>query len=265
MERIEDFQVLNQIGRGGFASVYRAVCGADGKVTIHSRLKHPAILELIAYFEVVSGLIYLHSHGIMHRDLTLANLMLTHDMKVKIGDFGLATQVSNAQDRHVTMCGTPNYISPEVATRSSHGLEADIWGLGCLLYTLLVGTPPFDTSGVRSTLTKVVMADYQLPSHLSHEAADLIASMLRKNPNERVKLRDIPNHPWFRIHQMSSSSSRPGPRPLQAFPMRSVPEHSVENEKGIVQKSPLRLEHRGSRDKNFVLESVYGKGVEEFW
>jgi serine/threonine protein kinase len=49
-----------------------------------------------------------------------------------------------------------------VATRSSHGLEADVWGLGCLLYTLLVGRPPFDTDGVKSTLTKVVMADYKV-------------------------------------------------------------------------------------------------------
>jgi serine/threonine protein kinase len=50
----------------------------------------------------------------------------------------------------------------QVATRSSHGLEADVWGLGCLLYTLLVGRPPFDTDGVKSTLTKVVMADYKV-------------------------------------------------------------------------------------------------------
>lgn len=60
------------------------------------------------------------------------------------------------------MCGTPNYISPEVATRSSHGLEADVWGLGCMLYTLLVGNPPFDTDAVKSTLTRVVMADYKV-------------------------------------------------------------------------------------------------------
>ena len=162
------------------------------EVGIHARLKHPAIVELITFFEdasyvylvlelchngelarylkntkhaftegearvifeqVVSGVKYLHSHAIMHRDLTLANLMITSDKKVKIGDFGLATRIQSASERHVTMCGTPNFISPEVATRSTHGLEADVWGLGCLLFTLLVGRPPFDTAGVRSTLT----------------------------------------------------------------------------------------------------------------
>ena len=84
-------------------------------------------------------------------------------------------------------------FSPEVATRSAHGLEADIWGLGCLLYTMLVGIPPFDTSGVKSTLTKVVMSDYTLPENLSYEAKDLINVMLRKNPMERIKLQVIFN------------------------------------------------------------------------
>lgn len=60
------------------------------------------------------------------------------------------------------MCGTPNYISPEVVTRAAHGLEADVWGLGCMLYTLLVGRPPFDTDAIKSTLTRVVMADYKV-------------------------------------------------------------------------------------------------------
>merc|ERR1719158_3422 len=193
------------------------------EVGIHARLKHPAIVELKTFFEdadfvylvlelchngelakylkntkhsfsepeariifdqVVSGVEYLHSHKIMHRDLTLNNLMITREMKVKIGDFGLATKIQSPSERHVTMCGTPNFISPEVATRSSHGLEADVWGLGCLLYTMLVGKPPFDTAGVRSTLTKVVMADFSLPPSLSTEAGDLLRKLLKKNPIE---------------------------------------------------------------------------------
>ena len=253
------------------------------EVGIHARLKHPAIVELNTFFEdasyvylvlelchngelarylkntkhsfseaetrvifeqVVSGVMYLHSHAIMHRDLTLANLMLTRDMKVKIGDFGLATKMSSPAERHVTMCGTPNFISPEVATRSSHGLEADVWGLGCLLYTLLVGRPPFDTAGVRSTLTKVVMADYNLPDHLglSLEVRDLIDHLLRKNPAERIKLLEISGHPWMRTDcslpqdsgmysgltttNFSSNSSRP--RPLAAFPV--LTEYAEETE-----------------------------------
>lgn len=259
-DRIEDYEVLDLLGKGGFASVYRARClrtylevaikmidkklmAVNGmvnrvrqEVTIHSRLKHPSILELYTFFEdsdyvylvlelahngelqryiknnspkiteeeaahimtqVVEGLIYLHSHNILHRDMSLANLLLTKDMRIKIADFGLATQLTRPDEKHMTMCGTPNYISPEVATRSSHGLEADVWGIGCMLYTLLTGKPPFDTDAVKSTLTRVVMADYKMPVGISMEARDLISRLLKKNPSDRIKLEEILDHPFM--------------------------------------------------------------------
>ncbi|XP_064608890.1 serine/threonine-protein kinase PLK4-like [Liolophura sinensis] len=259
-EKIEDYQVLNLLGKGGFACVYRAISNKTGQevgikmidkklmkaagmvarvkkeVEIHSRLKHPSILELYNYFEdshyvylvlelghngelhrylknnckvltedearhfmkqIVQGLLYLHSHGILHRDLTLANLLLTRDMNVKIADFGLATQLSVPDEKHFTMCGTPNYISPEVAMRTAHGLEADVWSLGCMLYTFLVGKPPFDTDAVKSTLNRVISAEYELPDHLSPEAKDLIQSLLKKNPKERLSLGGFMDHPFM--------------------------------------------------------------------
>lgn len=104
----------------------------------------------------------------------------------------------------MTMCGTPNYISPEVASRSSHGLEVDVWGLGCMLYTLLVGKPPFDTKEVKSTLTRVVMARYELPHFLSEEAKDLIDSLLKKNPKDRIKLDQILDHPFLKLYSTSN-------------------------------------------------------------
>lgn len=73
-------------------------------------------------------------------------------------------------------------------TRSSHGLEADVWSVGILLYTMLVGKSPFDTHGVKNTLKRVASTEYVLPSHLSTEAADLIKLLLQKNPKARMKL-----------------------------------------------------------------------------
>ncbi|XP_039280876.1 serine/threonine-protein kinase PLK4 isoform X4 [Nilaparvata lugens] len=265
-DHIDNYEVLSFIGKGGFARVYKAWCpranmevaikmidkklmSAKGmgqrvrqEVAIHSRLKHPSILELYTFFEdsnyvylvlelahngelqrylrdnscvfseeeastilsqVVQGLLYLHSHSILHRDITLANLLLTSDMHVKIADFGLATQLSRPDEKHLTMCGTPNYISPEVATRSSHGLEADVWSVGCMLYTLLVGRPPFDTDGVRSTLTRIAMASYQIPESVSPEAKDLIDKLLKKNPKERIRLSAILDHPFIALKKNS--------------------------------------------------------------
>ncbi|XP_037935431.1 serine/threonine-protein kinase PLK4 isoform X2 [Teleopsis dalmanni] len=260
-EKIEDYEVLNLLGKGGFASVYKARClktnqmvaikmidkkliqGAGmasrvrQEVEIQSRLKHPSVLELFTFFQdnnyvylvlelahngelhrflkhnlnrtmkeseaaivlqqVVSGLLYLHSNQIMHRDISLSNLLLSKDMHIKIADFGLATQLKRPDEKHITMCGTPNYISPEVISRSSHGLPADVWGLGCLLYTLLVGKPPFDSDAVQSTLNKVIASDFYIPGHISHEAQDLIRKLLKKSPLERIGLTQVLKHPFM--------------------------------------------------------------------
>uniref|UniRef100_A0A182PVB8 Serine/threonine-protein kinase PLK4 n=1 Tax=Anopheles epiroticus TaxID=199890 RepID=A0A182PVB8_9DIPT len=265
-----EYEVGEILGKGGFGSVYRARCLISGnlvaikminkqamhasgmasrvrqEVAIHSKLKHPSILELYTFFEdfnnvylvlelaengelqqylrnrfrpfseyeaamilqkVVDGLLYLHSHKILHRDISLSNLLITKDMNIKIADFGLATELLRPDEKHHTLCGTPNYISPEVASRASHGLPADVWGLGCMLYTLLVGKPPFDTNGVKSTLTRVVMADYDLPDHFSADASDLIERLLRKNPAERIKLEDVISHPFLTRYNPQSKMS----------------------------------------------------------
>ncbi|XP_066589656.1 serine/threonine-protein kinase PLK4 [Prorops nasuta] len=277
-ERIQDYEVGNLLGKGGFASVYYARCLRSGmevaikmidikmmnavgmrnrvnqEVTIHSQLKHPAVLEVYTYFEdsnyvyivlelchngelqrylkmqgtkalpedqaahiikqVVSGLLFLHSHQIIHRDISLTNLLLTKDMQVKIADFGLATTLNRPDEKHLTMCGTPNYISPEIATRSSHGLETDVWSLGCMMYTLLVGKPPFDTDAVKSTLTRVVMADYAMPDHLSDNAKDLIDKLLKKNAKDRINLLEVSKHPFItnfdrgKVHNKKISHKR---------------------------------------------------------
>ncbi|XP_053113992.1 serine/threonine-protein kinase PLK4 isoform X2 [Hemicordylus capensis] len=217
----------------------------QNEVKIHCQLKHPSILELYNYFEdsnyvylilemchngemsrylknrknpfteeqvrdfmrqIITGMLYLHSHGILHRDLTLSNLLLTNNLNIKIADFGLATQLRMPHEKHYTMCGTPNYISPEIATRSAHGLESDVWSLGCMFFTLLAGKPPFDTDTVKNTLNKVMLADYETPAFLSGEAQDLIHQLLRKNPADRLSLSSVLDHPF--MSKCSSARSK---------------------------------------------------------
>jgi serine/threonine protein kinase len=88
------------------------------------------------------GLHQIHKAGIIHRDLKLGNLLIDENMILKIADFGLAKKMT--KERSLTVCGTPNYISPEVLDRNGHSFPADIWAVGVITYTLLIGTPPFE-------------------------------------------------------------------------------------------------------------------------
>lgn len=121
----------------------------------------------------------------------------------KIGDFGLATQLNSADEKHMTMCGTPNYISPEIAVRASHGLETDVWGLGIILYTVLVGKPPFDTENREMIITLIAMREIDFPDHLSADCVDLMKCLLKKNPKDRISLAKILEHP-FMVRQVHS-------------------------------------------------------------
>ncbi|PAA63392.1 hypothetical protein BOX15_Mlig031844g2 [Macrostomum lignano] len=215
------------------------------EISIHQRLRHQFVLQLYSYFEdtanvyivlelcqggnlhdyvrrngclsedkvryflkqIVAGLCYLHRSGIIHRDLTLANLLLTEDCKVKISDFGLAAELS--EDRtNKTMCGTPNYISPEVSSQGVQGPEVDVWSLGVMLYTMLVGKAPFDTKDPKSTIDNARRLKYDIPGSLHPEAIDLIAKLLRERPKERLTLAQVLQHPFMRdkAHERSASN-----------------------------------------------------------
>ncbi|KAI8621193.1 kinase-like domain-containing protein [Chytriomyces sp. MP71] len=219
------------------------------ELQIHSNLSHPSILQLHTYFEsashvylvtelcphgelyryiqgrtnghlteaeargaleeIVKGVLYLHSLGIIHRDLKLSNVLLTRDYHLKIADFGLAVKLNTPEGEQKTMCGTPNYISPEIVSRLPYGLSSDLWSLGCLMVTILTGKPPFDSQAVKSTLDKVARVEYYLPDSISHDARDLIGKLLMKDPKKRLTLRDILNHRWFSYPRLPLKSNAP--------------------------------------------------------
>ena len=101
---------------------------------LHKRRREVTEPE-VRYFvrQVVQACDYLHKNHIIHRDLKLGNLFLNDEMEVKIGDFGLATRVEREGERKRTLCGTPNYIAPEVLGKKGHSYEVDAWSLGCIV------------------------------------------------------------------------------------------------------------------------------------
>ncbi|UZJ52224.1 hypothetical protein CBS101457_001544 [Exobasidium rhododendri] len=150
--------------------------------------------------QLLAGCKYMHNNHVIHRDLKLGNIMLDADMNIKIGDFGLAALLKDPEERKKTLCGTPNYIAPEILYESNgtgHSFEVDVWSVGVILYTLLIGKPPFQTTSVPAIYEKIRKNDYSIPEYIHPAATDLIKRILTHDPSARPTLVQIMHHPWF--------------------------------------------------------------------
>ncbi|CAJ1380509.1 unnamed protein product [Effrenium voratum] len=183
--------------------------------------------EAIFYnYDLILALQYLHRRRIIHRDLKLGNLFLDKNMRLKVGDFGLAAQLEFSGDKRRTICGTPNYIAPEILEgKHGHSFEVDIWSLGVIVYTMVFGRPPFETSDVKTTYKKIKNNQYVFPEavRVSMQVKDLIRRILQTDPSTRPSLDDILNSSWFCTSRVpppmpdSVSSCSASPR-LQVMP-----------------------------------------------
>jgi len=208
------------------------------EIRIHKQLNHDNIVKFVSFFEtpdsyvivlelcslslleliksrkrltenevryyikqIIEGLKYLHDKKIIHRDLKLGNIFLTEDLKIKLGDFGLSTQLSYDGERKNDICGTPNYIAPEVLHPEEVGYSysGDIWAIGVILYILLIGRPPFETSDTKATYRRIKDCIYYFPEtkQISEQAKNLIKRILINNVFDRPTLDDILNDAFF--------------------------------------------------------------------
>ena len=150
--------------------------------------------------QLIEALVYLKSKSIIHRDLKLANLFVKKDGFIKLGDFGLACKHENPNRRRKSVCGTPNYIAPEMVAGEGHSFPVDVWAIGILLFAMLIGKPPFETSNLKMTYNRIQNCMYVFPSdkHIDTCAKVLIQSILTKNPSKRPSLEDIIKTEFFR-------------------------------------------------------------------
>ena len=160
----------------------------------------------VRYFmnQIITAIQFLHSNKVIHRDLKLGNLLLDRSMNIKLCDFGLAARLEFDGARKSTICGTPNYIAPEILNQKKlgggHSYEVDIWSLGVIMFTLLSGKPPFETRNIQETYRRIKRISYKWPSHtndISFNAKDLVSRILTVDPSKRPNLMQIIRHPFF--------------------------------------------------------------------
>ncbi|PAV65129.1 hypothetical protein WR25_18484 [Diploscapter pachys] len=178
--------------------------GGDCASLLKSAGTLPLDLARLYVAETILAIDYLHSYGIVHRDIKPDNMLITSMGHIKLTDFGLSKiglmnrttlvaegfdAVDTHQFKDKQLCGTPEYIAPEVILRQGYGKPVDWWALGVILYEFLIGIVPFYGDSPEDLFSKVISEEVEYPEGeeaLPQEAEDLVRKLLEKNPNERL-------------------------------------------------------------------------------
>ena len=149
---------------------------------------------------LADALSYLHERNVIHRDIKPENLLLAHDGELKIADFGWS--VYEPHSARTTICGTLDYLPPEMVLGKPHTKYVDLWSLGVLCYELLVGEAPFYCNSMNNDLlySRIITAKYTVPEFVSTAAKHLISKLLVITPEQRLPLDQVLKHPWIIAH-----------------------------------------------------------------
>ncbi|KYN43213.1 Serine/threonine-protein kinase 6-A [Trachymyrmex septentrionalis] len=218
--QIEDAQILHQVRR---------------EIEIQTHLRHPNILRMYGYFydpkriylileyapkgelykelhnqpnkrfdevrtatyvaQLADALKYCHSKSVIHRDIKPENLLLGINGELKIADFGWSVHAPSS--RRDTLCGTLDYLPPEMVSGKTHNHTVDFWSVGVLCYECLVGKPPFYATTNDETYVNIRRLRYNFPNFVSEDAKDLISKLIVIEPEKRLDMDGVLAHIWI--------------------------------------------------------------------
>ncbi|NXS14990.1 STK36 kinase, partial [Neodrepanis coruscans] len=147
--------------------------------------------------QLVSALYYLHSHRILHRDMKPQNILLGKGGVVKLCDFGFARAMSIHTMVLTSIKGTPLYMSPELVEERPYDHTADLWSVGCILYELFVGTPPFYTKSIFQLVSLIIKDSVKWPTAMSPVFKSFLQGLLMKDPHQRLSWPELLSHPFI--------------------------------------------------------------------
>ena len=243
---------LKVINKNKLMQIYSDCRLVQNEVEIHSKLNHPNIIRLynmketeneiqilleyaekgslfdliqktngldelkaFEYFiQIVNAVYFLHQNNIIHRDIKPENILIDENNALKLCDFGWAKELN--VNKRATFCGTMEYIAPEIVGSEMYDFSVDIWSLGILLYELIMGHSPFRSKSKkdRNIMIKIKKHDlvFDKDKNISKECIDLINRLLDMNPEQRLKIKDIFEHPFVVANENKIKKNKVSPR-----------------------------------------------------
>jgi len=203
---------------------------------------------------VIEAFSYLQDRDILYRDLKPENLLLDNDGYLKVADFGFAKKLHTGKT--YTMCGTPDYLAPELVQQTGHNKAVDWWALGVLIYEMVVGFPPFYDDDQMLMFKNITNVKVHFPKNMSKECRALLKSLLQKNPTRRLGClkngaQDVRDHPWFKNFDWQALRDHTMVAPY-------VPPLNHSEDTSNFEHIPLEEEHPGaSHGRRYISTGIF--------
>jgi len=170
---------------------------------------------------LAEALDYCHKKHVIHRDIKPENLLQGYRGELKIADFGWSVHAPSS--RRNTLCGTLDYLPPEMIEAKEHDHTVDNWSLGVLAYEFMCGNPPFEAEGHTETYRRILKPDLRFPAHVSAEGRDFVTRLLQKDPRQRMPLSKVKSHPWVVRHMQETAAGSVPAVPGSVTPSAHAP------------------------------------------